>query len=146
MKDYDFSMGKINRTQLVFMYKCLFSHKPLVIWSIFMEEMIAHYEYTKRNTFFSELINLKQKSSIAENIEDFQNLSIRVTNIPEEHRIVVFIGNLKYNMQHEVHLWEHDSLKKAFSVARKIEEKIMETRKSTNHNYKDGSVISPSIP
>ena len=35
-------------------YKGLCSHKPLVMWSIFMEEMIAHYEDTKRNTFFSQ--------------------------------------------------------------------------------------------
>ena len=42
-------------------YKGIFSLKPLVIWSIFMEEMIEHYEDTKRNTFFSQLINLKEK-------------------------------------------------------------------------------------
>ena len=34
-------------------YKGLCSHKTLVAWSIFMEEMIEHYEDTKRNTFFS---------------------------------------------------------------------------------------------
>ena len=42
-------------------YRWLCSHKPLVTWSIFIEEMIAHYEDTKRNTFFSQLINLKQR-------------------------------------------------------------------------------------
>ena len=47
-----------------------------------MEEMIAHYEDTKRNTFFIQLINLKQKGSVGENIEDFQKLNIRVTDIP----------------------------------------------------------------
>ena len=63
-----------------------------------MEEMIAHYEDKKRNTFFSQLINLKQKGSMVENIEDFQKLNIRVTNIPEEHKIDVFIGTLKDNI------------------------------------------------
>ena len=42
-------------------YRWLFSHKKIVTWSIFMEEMIAHYEDTKNNTLFSQLINLKQK-------------------------------------------------------------------------------------
>jgi len=37
-----------------------------------MEEMITHYEDTKKNTFFIQLINLKQKVSMAEHIEDFQ--------------------------------------------------------------------------
>lgn len=40
-------------------YKGLCSHKALVTWSIFTEEMITHYEDTKSNTFFSQLINLK---------------------------------------------------------------------------------------
>ena len=34
-------------------YRWLFSCKKIVTWSIFMEEMIAHYEDTKSNTFFS---------------------------------------------------------------------------------------------
>jgi len=43
--------------------------------------MIAHYEDTKSNTSFIHLINLKQKGSMAEHIEDFQKLNIRVNDI-----------------------------------------------------------------
>lgn len=57
-------------------YKGLRSHKPLVTWSIFMQEMIAHYDDTKRNTFFRQLINLKEKASMVEDIEDFQKLNM----------------------------------------------------------------------
>ena len=81
-----------------------------------------------------------------EHIEEFQKLNIRVKNIPEEHRVDVFIGTLKDNIQHDVHLWELDSLEKAFRLARKRERKIMETRKHTTHIYKDGSVLSASLP
>ena len=35
-------------------YKGVCSSKQLVTWSIFMEEMIAHYEDTKSNTFLRE--------------------------------------------------------------------------------------------
>ena len=97
-------------------YKGLCSHKPLVTWSIFTEEMIAHYEDIKRNTFFSRLINLKQKGLMEEHIEDFQKLNIRVKYISKEHRIDVFIGTLKDNIQHEVHLWEPNSMEKALSI------------------------------
>jgi len=99
----------------------------------------------KATLFFSQLINLKQKGSMMEHIEDFQKLNIRVKDIPEEHRIDVFIGTLKDNIQHEVCLWEHDSLEKAFRLARKMERKIMETRMPTTQNYKDGSVVDPSL-
>ena len=60
--------------------------------------------------------------------------------------IDVFIGNLKDNIQHEVRLWEPDSLEKAFRLARKIESKIMATINPTTHNYKNGSVVAPSFP
>ena len=79
--------------------------------------MIAHYEDTKSNTFFSQLINIKQKVSMAEHIEYFQKLNIMVNDIPKEHNIDVFIGTLKDNIQHEVHLWEPHSLEKEFRLA-----------------------------
>jgi len=53
---------------------------------------------------------------------------------------------LKDKIQHEVQLWEPNSLEKAFRVVRKVERKIMATRKSTTHNYKYGSVVSSSLP
>ena len=81
-----------------------------------------------------------------EHIEDFQKLNIGVKDIIEEHRIDVFIETLKDNIQHKVYLWEPDSLEKAFKLARKMERKIMETKKPTTHNYKDGIVVSPSLP
>ena len=64
-----------------------------------------HYEDTKSNTFFSQLINLKQKGSVVEHIEDFQKFNIRATDILEEQKIDVFIGTLKDNINHEVHVW-----------------------------------------
>ena len=73
---------------------------------------------------------------MVEHIEDFQKLNIRVKDIIEEHRIDVFIGTFKDNIQHEVRLWELDSLEKAFKVARNVERKIMVKRKSTTHKYK----------
>jgi len=37
-------------------------------------------------------------------------------------------------------------LEKAFRLERKVERKIMETRETAPHNYKYGSVVSPSLP
>jgi hypothetical protein len=106
-------------------YRWICSRKSLVTWTIFTEEMITHYEDTRSNTFFSQLINLKQKGSVTEHIENFQRLNIKVTDIPDEHLIDVFIGTLKDNIQHEVHLWEPKSLENAFKVARNVESKNM---------------------
>ena len=127
-------------------YRWLCSHKKIVTWSIFMEEMIEHYDDIKEKTLFRQLINLEQKGLVGEHIEDFQKLNIRVTDILEEHRIDVFIDTFKDSIQHEVLLWEPDSLEKAFRLARKIECKIMATRKPTTHNYIYGNVSTPRLP
>ena len=42
--------------------------------------------------------------------------------------------------------WEPNSLEKAFRLARKIECKIMVTRKPTTQIYKDGSVATHILP
>ena len=81
-----------------------------------------------------------------EHIEEFKKLNIMVTGILEKHMIEVFIGTLKDKIQHEVWLWEPDSLEKAFRLARKIECKIMATKKPTTHIYKYGSVATPRLP
>ena len=83
---------------------------------------------------------------MAEHIEDFQKLNMKENDISEKQRIDVSIGTLNDNIQHEVHLWEPNSLEKAFRFRRKVESKIMATRNYTPHNYKDGSVVSPSFP
>ena len=61
-----------------------FSLVKIFTWSISIEEMIAHYEDTDSNTFFGQLIDLKQKGSVGEHIEDFKKLNIRVIDIPED--------------------------------------------------------------
>jgi hypothetical protein len=129
-------------------YRWLCSRKSLVTWTIFTEEMIAHYEDTKSNTFFSQSINLKKKGSVAEHIENFQRLNIKVMEILDEHMIDVFIETLKDNIQHEVYLWEPKSLENAFRVARNVESKnmAMATRRTTPNIYRENNVPSSKTP
>jgi hypothetical protein len=113
-----------------------------------MEEMIKHYEDTKRNTLFSQLINIKQKGLVIENIENFQRLNIKVTNIPDEHLIDVFIGTLRDNIKHEVHLWEPKSLENSFRVARNVKSKnmTMATRRTNPNFYRENNAPSYKTP
>ena len=46
----------------------------IISWSIFIEELIAHYGDINNNTFFIQLVNLKQKGSVTEHIKQFQQL------------------------------------------------------------------------
>jgi hypothetical protein len=129
-------------------YRWLFSRKSLVTWTIFMEEMIEHYEDTRSNNFFIQLINLKQKGSVTEHIENFQRLNIKVTDISYDHLIDVFIGTLKDNIQHEVRLWEPKSLENAFKVAKNVESKnmAMATRRTNPNIYRENNAPSSKTP
>jgi hypothetical protein len=117
----------------------------IISWSIFMDELISHYGDIKSNTFFSQLINLRQKGPITEHIQQFQKLSLRVKNIPEDNLLDLFMGTLKENIQHEVHLFEPKSLEKAFSMERKVENKNMATRRVATNNYREHHVPSPNL-
>jgi hypothetical protein len=110
--------------------------------------MIAHYEDTRSNIFFIQLINLKQKCLVTKHIENFQKLNIKVTDIPDEHLIDVFIGNLMDNIQHEVLVWEPKSLENSFRVVRNVESKTMAmtTRRTTPNIYRENNVPSSKTP
>jgi hypothetical protein len=129
-------------------YRWIFYLKSLVTCTVFTEEMIAHYEDTRSNIFFIQLINLKQKGSIAEHIEKFQILNIKVMDIPNEHLINLFIGTLKDNIQHQVLLWEPKSLENVFRVARNVESKNLDitTRRTTPNIYRENNVPSYKPP
>jgi hypothetical protein len=75
-------------------------------------------------------------------------LNIKVTDIPNEHPIDVFIGTLKDNIQHDVRLWEPKSLENAFRVARNVESKnmVMAIRRTTPNIYRENNVPSSKTP
>ena len=64
--------------------------------------------------------------------------------MPNDKLMDFFIGNLKDNIQHEVHLFEPTSLEKAFMVARKVESEnmMMATRSTTSKTYRENNVAS----
>jgi hypothetical protein len=75
-------------------------------------------------------------------------LNIKVTDIPNEHLIDVFIGTLKDNIQHEVHLWEPKSLENAIRVERNVESKnmAMATRRTNHSNYRENNSPCSKTP
>jgi hypothetical protein len=76
------------------------------------------------------------------------SIMVKKKNIPDEHLIDVFIGTLKDNIQHEVHLWEPKSLENAFKVARNVESKnmAMATRRTYPNIYRENNAPSPKTP
>ena len=100
------------------------------------------------NTFFIQLVNLKQKGLVVEHIQQFQKLSLRVKNIPTNNLLDLFMGTLKDNIQHELRILEPTSLEKAFKLARRVESKniAMDTKRFPYNIYKENNVPSSNLP
>ena len=86
-----------------YQWLCQQKKDTIISWSIFTEELIS-YDDDNNNTFFSQLVNLKQKGLVVEHIQQFQKLSLRVKNIPTNNLLDLFMGTLKDNIQHELRI------------------------------------------
>ena len=94
------------------------------------------------------MVNLKQKVSVTDHTKKFQHLSLRVKNISEDNLLDIFIGTLKYKIQHELRLFEPSSLEKDFIMERKVENKnmVMTTRKAFSNTYRENIFPSSKPP
>ena len=112
-----------------------------------MEELISYHD-DNNNTFFSQLVNLKQKGLVVEHIQQFQKLSLIVKNIPNDNLLDLFMGNLKDNIQHELRILEPTSLEKAFKLARKVESRNMKmtTKRFPSNAYRENNAPSYNLP
>ena len=102
-----------------YQWLCEQKKDTIISWSIFTEELISYHD-DKNNTFFIQLVNLKQKVLVSKHIQQFQHLSLRVKNIPNDNLLDLFVGTLKDNIQHELRILEPSSLEKALKLARRV--------------------------
>ena len=131
-----------------YQWLCECKKNTIISWSIFTEELITYHDDVKRNSFFTQLINLRQKGPIIEHIQQFQKLNLRVEGIPDDKLLDIFIRTLKNNIQHEVHLFESNFLENDFMVARKVESKNLEmaTRRATPNTSRESNATSTNPP
>ena len=130
-----------------YQWLCEQKNDTIISWSIFTEELISYHD-DKNNTFFSQLVNLKQKGLVAEHIQQFQKLSLRVKNIPTDNLLDLFMGTLKDNIQHELCIIEPTSLEMTFKLARGVESKnmAMTTKRFPSNPYRENNAPSSNLP
>ena len=94
------------------------------------------------------MINLRKKGLVIEHSQQFQKLSLIVDGIPDDKVLDLFIGTLKDNIQHEVHLFEPTSLEKTFMLERNIESKnlVMASKKTISNTSRENNVPSSKPP
>jgi hypothetical protein len=118
--------------------------KRILLSSIFTNELITHYGDIKNNTFFHDLINLKQRGQDIKHIQHFQKSCFRVKNIPDENLLDLFMSSLKEILQHGVHILKPKSLENAFAMAMKVESKNMAMKRDAPNTYRNGHVTIPN--
>ena len=67
--------------------------------------------------------------------------------IPEDKLLDLFIGTLKDNIKHELLLFELDSLKNDFMLAKKVESKnlVMDTTRTTSNTSRENNVLYSNL-
>ncbi|KAH9291976.1 hypothetical protein KI387_042841, partial [Taxus chinensis] len=116
-----------------------------VTWTVFTEELQLHYSSSVSENYFSQLAKLRQTGSVKDYVHQFQNLSLRVENIPEENLNDLFLGGLKDHIEHEVRMFNPLKLSDSIIMARRAEEKVLCSRRPPFINTKDRSISSPSF-
>ena len=120
----------------------------IISWYIFTKEFIGYHDNIKNNSFFTQLTHLRKKGPIMEHIQQFQKLSLRVNDIPEDRLLDLFVGTLKDNIKHEVCLLEQTSLEMAFRMTRKVQSKnmVMTTKRFPSNAYRENNAPSSNLP
>ncbi|KAH9293109.1 hypothetical protein KI387_041687, partial [Taxus chinensis] len=75
--------------------------------------------------YFSQMAKLRQTSSVKDYIQQFQNLSLRLNDISEDHLNDLFLDGLKDNIQHDVRLLNQGLISKSMIIVRRVEERDM---------------------
>ncbi|KAH9306212.1 hypothetical protein KI387_010616, partial [Taxus chinensis] len=75
--------------------------------------------------YFSQLAKLQQTGLVKDYVHQFQNISLRVENIPEENLNDLFLGGLKDHIEHELRMFNPIKLSDSIIMARHVEEKIL---------------------
>nr|KYP70048.1 hypothetical protein KK1_009256 [Cajanus cajan] len=68
----------------------------------------------------ADLMKLRQKSSITEYHEEFDSIVSHV-ELSEAHQLSCFLGGLKQDVQMMVRMFQPDSVRKVFSLAKMYE-------------------------
>ena len=105
-------------------------------WSIFTNELLSYHD-DKNTTFFSQLVNLKQKGPVFEHIQQFQKLSLIVKDISNENLLDLFMGTLKESIQNDVCFFEPRSLEHTFKFERKDESINVVIRRIASNTYRE---------
>ena len=92
------------------------------------------------------MCKLQKTRSVKDYIKKFQNLSLRVDTITEEKLNNLFLGGLKDNLRHEVHMFCPNSINESFILAHKVEEKFLIPRKQGANVTRDKGYSTLYLP
>ena len=112
----------------------------------FDKELQAQYSNSVIENFFSQLAKLQQIGSVKDYIQQFQNLSLRVDTIIEENLNYLFFDGLKDHIQHEVCMFCPSSVNDSFTLAPRVEEKFLISRKQGANVAKEKGYSTPYLP
>lgn len=103
------------------------NNRQLHSWKAFLSALLARFGPSDYRDLKGELSKLAQNSSAHDSHSRFENLSNQLTGIDLDFLRSCFESGLRHDIRHEVRLHRPTTLLQTFSLAKMIEDKLLDT-------------------
>ena len=94
-----------------------------VDWQLYAKEMRARFANNEYADPMSELVSLKQTTSVEEYYEEFEAL-LNLLHLPDDYALSIFVSNLKSDLSKSVRLFYPKDLTHALNLAKQMESAV----------------------
>lgn len=117
----------------------------LTSWDGFLRALSIRFGKGPYDDPMETLSNLKQVGLLEEYKTQFDTLAIRVHDLPDFHKLSMFLGGLKEEIRLPVRVFNLKTLVDAYSLARIQEETILSNRKLSRTGWNSSQYPSSSF-
>lgn len=97
-------------------------------WSDFARQAELHFGPSSFVNPEAELFKLRQRTSVADYLSEFEALSTRVSDLPSRSLLNCFLSGLRLDIQRELYILKPPNLHEAMGMAKLIEDKCNASR------------------
>jgi len=99
-------------------------------WENLVRDITAQYDDIWDRDYFSQLTKIKQVGPVMDYILQHQKLATRVDGLSDDKLLELYIGGLREEIRHELHILNPPDMTTVIKLARQIEAKNRATRRS----------------
>jgi hypothetical protein len=112
-------------------------------WGEFCDALVARFGGDPLQDFEGELYKLRQTGTLADYLNEFDALSVKVPNMPEASRVKCFVAGLAEDLRVEVKYLRPTTVAMAISIAKMQEARELARQKRQGGQSSSSSLLTP---